>query len=53
MSGRGLALRRDDILERPEARIIVALFVVRTGLSNQSREVDPVALGMEESDETE
>ncbi|KAJ5227661.1 hypothetical protein N7489_008369 [Penicillium chrysogenum] len=53
LSDRGVALRRDNLLERPEARTIVAEFVVRTGLLDQFQAVDPVALGMEEGDETE
>lgn len=53
LSDRGVALRRDNLLERLEARTIVAEFVVRTGLLDQFQAVDSVALGVEESDETE
>ncbi|KAJ5110838.1 zinc knuckle domain protein [Penicillium argentinense] len=51
LSDRGVALRRDELLTRPEARIIVAEFMVRTGLLNQFQAVDPLALGTEKGDE--
>jgi hypothetical protein len=51
LSDQGIALRQDEILTRPEARTIVAEFIVKTGLLGQFQEVDPIALGVEESDE--
>lgn len=42
---------RDELLARPEARTIVAEFMVRTGLLDQFQAVDPMALGTEEGDE--
>lgn len=53
LSDRGVALRRDELLARPEARTIVAEFMVRTGLLNQFQTVDPVALGVAEGGEKE
>jgi hypothetical protein len=52
LSNRSIALRRDELLERAEARTVVAEFMIRTGLLNQFREADPTALGAEEVDET-
>ena len=53
LSDRGIALRRDELLTRPEARTIVAEFMVKTGLLGQFQAVDPTALGMEGGDERE
>ena len=50
LSDRGLSLRRDELLARPEARTVVAEFMVRTGLLGQFQAVDPMALDMEEGD---
>lgn len=52
LSEQGIALRRDELLARPEARTIVAEFMTRTGLLDQFRAVDPIALG-EEADDKE
>jgi hypothetical protein len=46
----GVALRLDELLTRPEARAIVAEFMIRTGLLDQFQTVDPMALGVEKSD---
>ncbi|KAJ5455489.1 uncharacterized protein N7458_003753 [Penicillium daleae] len=51
LSDRGVSLRRDELLARPEARTIVAEFMVRTCLLRQYQTVDPMALGVEECDE--
>lgn len=51
LSDQGIALRRDEILTRPEARTIVAEFMIKTGLLDQFQVVDPTALGVEEGDE--
>ncbi|KAJ6168289.1 reverse transcriptase [Penicillium chrysogenum] len=51
LSDQGIALRRDEILTRPEARTIVAEFMVKTGLLGQFEAADPPALGVEEGDE--
>jgi ribonuclease HI len=51
LSDQGIALRRDEILTRPEARTIVAEFMVKTGLLGQFQVVDPTALCVEEGDE--
>jgi len=53
LSDRGVAFRRDELLARPEARIIVAEFIVRTGLLDQFQAVDPMALGKEGGDKEE
>jgi hypothetical protein len=53
LSDRGVALRLDELLARPEARVIVAEFMVRTNLLEQFRAVDPTALGVEKGDEKE
>jgi hypothetical protein len=52
MAEQGIALRRDERLTRPEARTIVAEFMIRTGLLDQFRAVDPIAFG-EETDDKE
>jgi hypothetical protein len=51
LSNQGIALRRDKLLTWPEARIIVAEFMVRTGLLGQFQAVDPTALGVGEGGE--
>jgi ribonuclease HI len=51
LSDCGVALRLDELLTRPEARVIVAEFMIRTNLLEQFQAVDPMALGMEEGDE--
>ena len=51
LSDQGIALRRDELLTRPTARTVVAEFMVKTGLLDQFRAVDPIALGAEEADE--
>ena len=51
LSDRGVSLRRDELLARPEARTVVAEFMVRTGLLGQFQAVNPMTLGMEEGDE--
>jgi hypothetical protein len=51
LSDQGIALRRDELLTRPEARSIVAEFMVKTGLLGQFQAVDPTALGVEEGDD--
>jgi hypothetical protein len=53
LSERGVALRLDELLTRPEARAVVPEFMIRTGLLDQFRAVDPVALGVEKDDEKE
>ena len=53
LSDRGIALRRDELLTRTGARIIVAEFITKTGLLNQFHAVDLAALGMEEKDDEE
>lgn len=50
LSQRGVALRLDELLTRPEARAIVAEFMIRTGVLDQFEAVDPMALGVEEGD---
>ena len=50
LSERGVALRLDELLTRPEARAIVAEFMIRTGLLDQFQAVDPMALGVEKGD---
>ncbi|KAJ6094273.1 hypothetical protein N7467_003118 [Penicillium canescens] len=50
---KGIGLRRDDLLTRPEARTTVAEFMVKTGLLGQFQTVDPTALGEEEGDNKE
>jgi ribonuclease HI len=51
LSERGVALRLDELLARPEARAIVAEFMIRTNLLEQFQAVDRMALGMKEADE--
>lgn len=51
LSEQGIALRRDELLTRPEARAIVAEFMVKTGLLGQFQAVDPTAVGVEEGDD--
>jgi ribonuclease HI len=51
LSDQGIALRREELLTRPEARTIVTEFMVKTGLLDQFQAVDPTALGVEEGDE--
>jgi hypothetical protein len=51
LSEQGIALRRDELLTRPEARTTVAEFMVKTGLLGQFQALDPIALGAEEADE--
>jgi ribonuclease HI len=53
LSDRGVALRLDELLARPEARAIVAEFMIRTNLLEQFQAVDPMALGVEKGDEKE
>ena len=53
LSERGVALRLDSLLARPEARAIVAEFKIRTNLLDQFQAADPMALGVEEGDEKE
>ena len=50
-SDRGVSLRCDELLARPEVRAIMAEFMVRTGLLGQFQVVDPMALGVEKRDE--
>jgi hypothetical protein len=51
LSDQGIALRRDELLTRLEARKIVTEFMVSTGLLSQFQAVDPTALGAEEGDD--
>ncbi|KAJ5144461.1 reverse transcriptase [Penicillium atrosanguineum] len=51
LSDQGIALRRDELLTRPEARTIVAEFMVKTGLLGQFQAVDSTALGVEAGDD--
>jgi hypothetical protein len=51
LSEQGIALRRDELLTRPEARTTVAEFMVKTGPLGQFQALDPIALGAEEADE--
>lgn len=51
LSGQGIVFRRDDLLTRPEARTIVADFMVETGVLGQFQAIDPGVLGMEEVEE--
>ena len=51
LSNRGIALRCDELLTRPEARTIVTDYMLKTGLLDQFQGVDPMALGMEKDDE--
>ena len=53
LSDQRIALRRDELLTRPEARTIVAEFMVKTGLLGQFQAVDPTALGVEAGGEKE
>jgi ribonuclease HI len=50
LSDRGVALRLDELLTRPEARATVAEFMIRTNLLDQFQAVDPMALGVEQGD---
>lgn len=52
-SERQYSLRRDELLARPEARAVVAEFMVQTSLLGQFQTVDPMALGVEEGDKKE
>ncbi|KAJ5111697.1 hypothetical protein NUU61_001327 [Penicillium alfredii] len=51
LSGQGISFRRDDLLTRPEAREIVAGFMVETGILTQFLGTDTAALGMEAVEE--
>ncbi|KAJ5318355.1 zinc knuckle domain protein [Penicillium atrosanguineum] len=51
LSDQGIALCRDELLTRLEARKIVTEFMVSTGLLGQFQTVDPTALGVEEGDD--
>ncbi|KAJ5111870.1 reverse transcriptase [Penicillium alfredii] len=51
LSGQGISFRRDDLLTRPEAREIVADFMVETGILTQFLGTDTAALGMEAVEE--
>ena len=51
LSNQGVALHRDELLTRPEARTFVAEFMVKTSLPGQFQTVDPTALGEEEGDD--
>ena len=51
LSDQGIALHRDALLTRPEARTIVAEFMIKTGLLGQFQAVDPTTLGMEGGDD--
>lgn len=51
LSDRGVSLRRDELLARPEARTIVAEFMVCTGLLGQFLTVDSMVLGAEKGKE--
>ncbi|OQE71313.1 hypothetical protein PENNAL_c0107G01286, partial [Penicillium nalgiovense] len=51
LSDQKIALSREELLTRPEARTIVANFMIKTGLLGQFQAVDPTALGVEEGDE--
>lgn len=53
LSDQGIALRREELLMRPEARTIVADFMVKTCLLGQFQAVDPIALDAEEAEERE
>lgn len=53
LSDQGIALHRDELLTRPEARTIVAEFMIKTGLLGQFQAVDLTTLGMEGGDERE
>jgi hypothetical protein len=48
LSDQGIALRREELLTRLEARTIVANLMVKTCLLNQFQPVEPTALGVEE-----
>lgn len=52
LSAQKVIFHRDDLLTRPEARAIVAEFMVKTGTLEQFQEVGRGALGMEEPKET-
>ena len=47
LSVQGIALRRHQLLTKPEARTIMAEFMAKTGLLVQSQAVDSAALGKE------
>ncbi|KAJ5330279.1 zinc knuckle domain protein [Penicillium atrosanguineum] len=51
LSDQGIALCRDELLTRLEARNIATEFMVSTGLLGQFQTVDPTALGVEEGDD--
>ena len=51
LSDRGVAVRLDSLLARPEARAIVAEFMIRTNILEQFQAVDLMALGVKEGDE--
>ena len=53
LSDQGIALHQDELLTRPEARTIVAEFMIKTGLLGQFQAVDLTTLGMEGGDERE
>lgn len=46
LSDQDFALRRDELLMRPEGRTIVAEFMAKTGLLGLFQAVDPTALGV-------
>ncbi|KAJ5337337.1 hypothetical protein MYU51_000109 [Penicillium brevicompactum] len=50
LSDKRVTLSRDQLLTRPEARTVVAEFMVKTGLQGQFQTVDPTALGEEGND---
>jgi tubulin alpha len=47
LSNRGVALRCSELLTRPEARPIMAAFMIRTGLLDRFQAVDPMVLGVD------
>jgi hypothetical protein len=47
LSGQRIVVSRDELLTRPEARTIVAEFMVKTGILGQFQTVDPIALNVE------
>lgn len=51
LSDQGIALRRDELPTRLEARKIVTEFMVSTGLLGQFQAVGLTALGVEERDD--
>ncbi|KAF7586252.1 hypothetical protein BBP40_009189 [Aspergillus hancockii] len=51
LSDQGVALRRDELLTRSDARTIVAEFIIKTAPLGQFQAVDTTTLGVEEGDE--